>query len=140
MLVIDLAAVTFLDSSVLGALVGALRRLRERGGTLRIVRPANAAARIFELTGLDAVLDLYADREGGAQRSDRVKRSRVPEPSAPRPDLDLVGDGADDREAHPVLAQLVRLPGSTRLAVETRPVVLDDDLEPAVAGRGRDRS
>jgi anti-sigma B factor antagonist len=61
--VVDLASVTFLDSSALGALVGVLRRLRERGGRLRIVQPHTAAARIFELTGLDAVLELYPDRE-----------------------------------------------------------------------------
>ena len=60
--VVDLGAVTFLDSSALGALVGVLRRLRERNGQLRIVQPRTAAARIFELTGLDAVLDLYPDR------------------------------------------------------------------------------
>ena len=60
--VVDLEAVTFLDSSALGALVGVLRRLRERDGQLRIVQPRTAAARIFELTGLDAVLDLYPDR------------------------------------------------------------------------------
>lgn len=58
-LVIDLSAVTFLDSSALGALVGALRRLRERDGGLRIVEPSTTAARIFSLTGLDAVFDLY---------------------------------------------------------------------------------
>ncbi len=52
----------FLDSSALGALVGILRRLRERDGQLRIVQPRTAASRIFELTGLDAVLDLYPDR------------------------------------------------------------------------------
>ena len=62
-LVIDLFAVTFLDSSGLGALVGALRRIRERGGSLRIVRPQTPAARIFELTGLDTVLDLYSTRD-----------------------------------------------------------------------------
>lgn len=61
--VIDLSAVTFLDSSVLGALVGALRRLRERQGQLRIVPPLTSAARILELTGLDTVLDLYPGRE-----------------------------------------------------------------------------
>ena len=61
--VVDLEAVTFLDSSALGALVGAFRRLRERDGQLRIVEPRAAASRIFELTGLDAVLDLYPDRE-----------------------------------------------------------------------------
>ena len=57
--VIDLGAVTFMDSSALGAIVSVLRRLRERGGELRIVQPRTAASRIFELTGLDAVLDLY---------------------------------------------------------------------------------
>jgi len=61
--VVDLAAVTFLDSSALGALVGGVRRRRERGGQLLIVQPRTAASRIFELTGLDAVLDLYPDRE-----------------------------------------------------------------------------
>ncbi len=62
-LVVDLFAVTFLDSSGLGAIVGALRRVRERGGALRIVRPQTPAARIFDLTGLAAVLDLYPTRE-----------------------------------------------------------------------------
>jgi anti-sigma B factor antagonist len=60
--VIDLSAVTFLDSSGLGAIVGTLRRLRERDGRLTIVEPKTAASRIFEHTGLDAVLDLYDDR------------------------------------------------------------------------------
>ena len=63
MLVIDLSNVTFLDSSALGAIVGALRVLRERGGELRIVKPQSAAARIFHQTGLDAVLGLYPTRE-----------------------------------------------------------------------------
>ena len=60
--VVDLTVVTFLDSSALGTLVGALRRLRERDGNLRIVRPASTADRIFALTGLDTVLDLYSTR------------------------------------------------------------------------------
>jgi len=61
--VIDLVKVTFLDSSTLGALVGALRLLRERGNSLRVVEPEGAAARIFAQTGLDAVLALYPTRE-----------------------------------------------------------------------------
>jgi anti-sigma B factor antagonist len=61
--VIDLAAVTFLDSSGLGAIVGTLRRLRERHGRLAIVQPETAASRIFEHTGLDSVLDLHVGRE-----------------------------------------------------------------------------
>lgn len=62
-IVVDLAAVTFMDSSALGALVGTLRRLRERDGRLRIVQPQAAASRIFELTGLGGVLDLYPGRD-----------------------------------------------------------------------------
>lgn len=61
--VIDLTGVTFLDSSALGVLVGALRLLRGRGAALRIVEPETAAARIFTQTGLDAVLELYPTRE-----------------------------------------------------------------------------
>ena len=61
--VIDLAGVTFLDSSALGAIVGALRLLRARGSALRVVEPQGATARIFSQTGLDAVLALYPTRE-----------------------------------------------------------------------------
>lgn len=62
-LLIDLSSVTFLDSSALGAIVGALRLLRERGAGLRIVQPRTAAGRIFVQTGLDAVLELHSTRE-----------------------------------------------------------------------------
>ncbi|MGI8972888.1 MAG: STAS domain-containing protein [Gaiella sp.] len=68
MLVIDLSATTFLDSSGLGVIVGAHRRMRERGGELRVVRPAPLVARIFELVGLEAVLDLRASRDAALAR------------------------------------------------------------------------
>lgn len=58
--VVDLTDVTFLDSTALGTLVGAVRQAREQGGTLRIVTPTSPAARIFELTGLDRALELHA--------------------------------------------------------------------------------
>lgn len=60
--VLDLAAVTFLDSTGLGTIVGALRRLRKRNGHLVIVSPPASAARIFQHTGLDSVLDLHPSR------------------------------------------------------------------------------
>mgnify|MGYP000315357322 CR=1 FL=1 len=60
--VCDLSAVTFLDSSGLGALIGALKRLRERGGELLIVQPGPSARRIFALTALDRVLPLFDSR------------------------------------------------------------------------------
>lgn len=54
-LVVDLTQVTFLDSTILGALVGALRSMRASGGELRLVYPPHPAIRIFELTGLDTL-------------------------------------------------------------------------------------
>jgi anti-sigma B factor antagonist len=58
-LVLDLSLVAFLDSTVLGTMIGALRRVRELGGDMRVVLPSSTARRIFEITGLDEVLDVY---------------------------------------------------------------------------------
>jgi anti-sigma B factor antagonist len=60
LIVVDLAGVGFIDSSGLGVLVGALRRAREKDGDLRLVSRDEAVARIFRITGLDAVLPLHA--------------------------------------------------------------------------------
>ena len=56
--VLDLSATTFLDSTALGAVVGAYRRSRERQVPFSIVAPRGHARRIFHLTGLHAVLPL----------------------------------------------------------------------------------
>ncbi|HEU0304222.1 MAG TPA: STAS domain-containing protein [Gaiellaceae bacterium] len=63
LVVLDLTAVTFLDSTILGTIVGLLRRLREAGGELRVVLPDSTARRVFEITGLDSALDVRASRE-----------------------------------------------------------------------------
>lgn len=60
--VLDLAQVTFLDSTALGCIVGLLRRVGEAEGELRVVMPGAATVRIFEITGLDAVLQTYPTR------------------------------------------------------------------------------
>ena len=62
-IVLDLTAVSFLDSTVLGTIVGLLRRVREAGGELRTVLPETTARRIFEITGLDKALDVRPGRE-----------------------------------------------------------------------------
>jgi anti-sigma B factor antagonist len=61
--VLDLAAVSFLDSTALGTMVGLLRRVRENGGELRVVLPETAARKIFEVTSLDKALDVWPSRE-----------------------------------------------------------------------------
>jgi anti-anti-sigma factor len=50
--VIDLADVTFVDSSTLGVLVGAHKRLTGDGGTLRVRAPQDMPRLTFETVGL----------------------------------------------------------------------------------------
>ena len=61
--VIDLGGTTFVDSSGLGVLVGAYRRLRDRGGALAIVNDDRDIARTFEITGLDELLPIAGTRD-----------------------------------------------------------------------------
>jgi anti-sigma B factor antagonist len=63
--IIDLDETTFVDSSILGVLVGGLRRARERDVPFGLVLGSNAhpaIRRIFELTGLHDVFPIYASR------------------------------------------------------------------------------
>jgi anti-sigma B factor antagonist len=63
-LVLDLTAVDRIDSTGLGVLVCALKRLRACDGQLRLLRLAAArgdVARVLHATGLDKVLPLYPD-------------------------------------------------------------------------------
>jgi anti-sigma B factor antagonist len=59
-LVVDLDSVGFIDSSGLGVLVGALRRLKERGDEMRIVCSRDQVLKIFRITGLDKVFPIVA--------------------------------------------------------------------------------
>jgi anti-sigma B factor antagonist len=61
--VIDLAAVSFMDSTALGLLVRAVRSLDGKEGAVRVVLPHGTARRIFELTTLDRVLPVSASRD-----------------------------------------------------------------------------
>jgi anti-sigma B factor antagonist len=56
--VLDMLAVTFLDSTALGVLVGGLKRCRELGGELHVVVADARIRKIFEITGLDKVFPL----------------------------------------------------------------------------------
>ena len=57
--VIDLAEVSFIDSSGLGALISGLKAARLAGGDMRIARPNDQAKVILQLTTLDRVLRPY---------------------------------------------------------------------------------
>ena len=56
--VVDLTKTTFIDSSSLGVLIGAHRRLKLRGGSLVIVCNNEVISKTFRITGLDGVFTL----------------------------------------------------------------------------------
>lgn len=58
-LVVDIERVEFLDSTGLGVLVGALKKVRAQGGTLDIVCTHQRLLKIFAITGLDKVFGLH---------------------------------------------------------------------------------
>jgi len=53
---LDFDAVSFVDSSGLGVLVGTYKRLREDGGSIRIVGAQASVRKVFEITGLEQAL------------------------------------------------------------------------------------
>jgi anti-sigma B factor antagonist len=57
-LVLDLLGVTFLDSTALGVLVGALKRCRDEQGDLHLVVSEPRIVKIFEITGLTTVFPI----------------------------------------------------------------------------------
>ncbi|NTW28710.1 MAG: STAS domain-containing protein [Coriobacteriia bacterium] len=59
--VVDLEGVGFIDSSGLGVLVSALRRAREKDGSVRIVCTRENILKIFRITGLDKVFPIFAN-------------------------------------------------------------------------------
>jgi anti-sigma B factor antagonist len=58
-LVVDLSAVTFIDSTGLGALVSALHERQDSGGDLQLVVGNPSVRRLFTVTGLDTVFTIH---------------------------------------------------------------------------------
>lgn len=66
--VIDLAAVTFLDSAGMAMLVSLLKRTRAAEGDVRLVEPADESVRhILRLTRLDLVFNLTSSVDAALQ-------------------------------------------------------------------------
>ena len=58
-LVVDMGGVEFLDSTGLGVLVGGLKRVRSRGGSMRLVCTSERLLKIFRITGLAKVFPIH---------------------------------------------------------------------------------
>ncbi|HEX7355833.1 MAG TPA: anti-sigma factor antagonist [Mycobacteriales bacterium] len=58
-LVVDMEKVEFLDSTGLGVLVGALKRVRAHDGSLALVCTQDRILKIFKITGLTKVFPIH---------------------------------------------------------------------------------
>lgn len=65
-IVVDLSAVDYLDSTALGVLIGGLKRMRETDGNMLLICPTHRVRRVFEITGLDRIFDIYSTEEEAA--------------------------------------------------------------------------
>jgi anti-sigma B factor antagonist len=61
--IVDLTRTTFIDSSSLGVLIGAHRRLQQRGGRLVVACDGEAILKTFRITGLDSVFTIVKSVE-----------------------------------------------------------------------------
>ncbi len=73
LLVLDLTAVDFLDSTGLGAVVGGLRRFRAHKGDLMVVCPEPRIRRVFESCDLDRVFVLHPDVGSAVEATKNVE-------------------------------------------------------------------
>src|SRR3979409_1010792 len=69
-IVVDLSATSFLDSTALGVLIGAVKRLRTRDGALVIVNTDSNIAKTFEITGLDQIFTSRPTRDEAVEALD----------------------------------------------------------------------
>lgn len=59
-LVVDLTGVPFMDSTGLGVLVGALKKVKTHGGELRLVIDQEKVLKVFRITALTQVFPIFA--------------------------------------------------------------------------------
>jgi anti-sigma B factor antagonist len=70
--IVDFSDTTFIDSTTLGVLVGGVKRLRTNDGQLSLVCSDRNITKIFEITGLDRVFEIYPTRD------DALSKVRTP--------------------------------------------------------------
>lgn len=62
-LVLDLADLTFMDSSGLGVILGRYRKLKAQGGEMAIASVSPTVAKLFEISGIRKIMTIYRKRE-----------------------------------------------------------------------------
>jgi anti-sigma B factor antagonist len=60
-LVVDMTSTTFCDSAGIAAITRAVRRAAASGATVRLAVSSPAVLRVFDLVGIDRLIDVYPD-------------------------------------------------------------------------------
>jgi len=84
-IVVDLTSATFIDSTTLGVLLGAFKRLRPLGGELTIVCPDSNIRKIFQITLLDRVFAIFETREAAIAQPPAGSQRSGTQPSGTQP-------------------------------------------------------
>lgn len=71
-IIVDLSQLEFLDSTGLGALIGAHRRALENGGRVRLIVNEGPIQRLLTITGLMRIFSVYATIEGALEDRGRL--------------------------------------------------------------------
>src|SRR5205809_7977346 len=58
-IVVDMEKVDFLDSTGLGVLVGGLKRVKDKEGSMKLVANQDRILKIFDITGLSKVFPMF---------------------------------------------------------------------------------
>ncbi len=60
-ILLNLQAVTYMDSAGIGELVACYKRAREKGGAVRLLNPSGKVFDLLQLTKLEQVFDTFRD-------------------------------------------------------------------------------
>src|SRR5699024_8453042 len=62
--IVDLKDVTYMDSTGLGTFVSALKHAETANTTMTLIRANDRLYRLFQVTGLNDVIDVHSEKEG----------------------------------------------------------------------------
>jgi anti-sigma B factor antagonist len=75
--VLNLAGVTYVDSSGVGQLVGALTTSRNQGGDTKLLNPSSQILDLLRITKLDTAFDIHNDEAVAIQSFSKGTAARV---------------------------------------------------------------
>ncbi len=66
-IIINLEDIRYIDSTGLGVLIGALKRVKEHGGNITVVCSNPQIKKVFTITGLVKIFGIYSSNEEAAE-------------------------------------------------------------------------